>query len=257
MRLESNNCYSLCKLHKQLNLSQSSLPTAIDHLPSRLNFTGVVIDYQELQLVGWKKEILITLSEGCIETIKLSMWLTHENPIGLKIQTRDDMIGQIVHVRHVHVTSFDFTAAHELQFYGEIRPNHPGLHTIYVLVSSGGASARFEYRKQPFLINSLTSLIPKQLQEKRISTYYPLLPDDEMVITRVSNIAKTFHYCLAKNITFPTAANPFQLFLTHFHLRDDHHYRRMLRNSKRWVLSYEQQRDWEVKNRARNQSIHS
>ena len=228
-------------------MSSSSLPTAIDELPSQLNFTGLIVEYEELQLVGWQKEVLLTLSEGCIETIRLSMWLNHENPLGFRPRTKYDLIGQLVHVKHVAVTSFDFTNPQELQFYGEIRPATPDLHTLLVLVGSGGACARYEYRQMPLAINTIVSVIPSFLKDKNSVCHYPIFPADQHTFRHILQTIKIYRYCLSKDITFSVPENQLQHFINRISQNHDNYLGRLRRESHRWVLSYEQQRDWENK----------
>lgn len=247
MKLERNCNYSLCQIHKQLNLSSSSLPTAIDELPAPMSFTGLIIDYEELQFVGWQKEVLITLSEGCIETIRLSMWLNHENPVGFRPRTKYDLIGQLVHVKHVVITSFDFTDPQELQFYGEIRPGSPDLHTLLILVGSGGSCARYERRQIPLAVNTIVSIIPAFLTGKNSVGQYPIFPQEHYTFKHVLQTVKIYRYCLSRDITFSNPCNQLQQFINRISQNYDSFLGRLRRESHRWVLSYEQQCEWENK----------
>lgn len=247
MPITSHETCTLKEIHQSLHLSPDSLPTALDSLPSRLNFTGVLIAYEELQLVGWKKEVLMTLSEGGIETLKVSMWLCHENPRGLQFSNLGEILGRILHIKHVHVQSFDYTGGEELQFYGEISPFDPRMHVILTPVVSGGAFVRFKYHSKPYPVNDSISLIPKRLQSKHSVSYYPLLPRDVIVMEQIQGNTYTYHMCLVNQITFNPARNPFQRFINHIQSDafDCIFRRRMLRVSARWLRSYEQQSEWE------------
>ena len=248
-KIDKNEICSLKRIHEELHLAPDSLPTAIDKLPKLMNFTGMLIDYQELQLVGWKREVILTLTEGGIETLKISMWLSHENPIGLKFGDIHDILGRIIHVRHVRLQAFDFTNETELQFYGELKPPEPALHTILVPVVSGGAFVRFQYQGKPYMINDAISMIPKRLQGKNSVAFYPILLPDKKHMERVQGISRTYHTCLSNNITFTPAVNQFQKFINRIFAEDFDQFkrRRLLRISNRWLRSYQQQLDWELR----------
>ena len=248
-KIRKNEICSLKKIHEELHICPDSLPTALDKLPKALHFTGILIGYEELQLVGWKREVLITLSEGGIETLKVSMWLSHENPIGLRYNDIYDILGRTVHIRHVQLQAFDFTQTTELQFYGEIKPPEPSMHTILVPVVSGGAFIRFNYHEKPYPINDSISMIPKRLQEKRAVTFYPILQPDILHMKRFQGLVRTYHTCLCNDITFTPCVNPFQRFINHVLSKDFEAMkkRRLVRISQRWLRSYHQQLDWELR----------
>ena len=240
--MQRNETYSLCQLHTKLNLSQSSLASSISNLPNALGFMGIIIDYEELQFVQWKKEVLLTISEGCIETLKVSMWLNHENPIGLRYQTKKDVLGQFIHIKHVHITSFDFTNPSELQFYGEIRPEKSSDHQLMIIIVSGASYLQYMETGKPFRVHPVMSLLPQHLTDQE-SQLFPLQSFDKILMTKLCGMVSTYHHCISKTIHFSPAKNPFQLFIN-----------RMLENQKlrqirisastRWVTSYNQQRDW-------------
>ena len=252
MRLQRNSCYSLCQIHKKLDLSQSSLASSIDNLPDQLNFTGIVTQYEELQFVGWQKEVILTLSEGCIETLRVTMWLNHQNPVGLTVNSQTDIVGKLVHLKHVRVTGFDFSDQKELQFYGRILPCTFSRSIILVLVASGGSAARFFHRQTPIAVNGFISSVPKALQFKNSTSYYPLLPDDQLTLSKPLSSLKTFHYCVSNEITFAEPRNPFQVFINMSQMQDLPHFARKRHYSQRWVRSYEQQSEWEMKAAKRN-----
>ena len=201
----------------------------------------MIIHYEELQLVGWKKEVLITISEGCIETLKVSMWLCHENPIGLRFNTKKDVIGQLVHLKHVRILSFDYTSHAELQFYGEIRPSTPQEHILLILIASGSNYSRFKRQNIPFPVHEVMSVKPSDNQTCNL---YPCDSTDVLLMQKLSGILFTFHHCISKNITFSEERNPFQQFINHYLQQEPslHWYRR--RSSARWIRSYEQQEDY-------------
>ena len=247
--INKNEVCTLRRIHKELHLCPDSLPTALDKLPRSLHFTGILIDYEELQLVGWKREVLITLSEGGIETLKVSMWLSHENPKGLRFNDIYEILGRVVHVKHVRLQSFDFTQKTELQFYGEIKPPEPSMHTILVPVVSGGAFVRFQFQGKPYPVNDTISLIPKRLQDKRATSLYPILPSDTEHMLRFQGVSRTYHTCLSNKITFNPCVNPFQNFINRLQSEELEPVkrRRLVRISDRWVRSYHQQLDWELR----------
>ena len=243
-KLENKKSYSLCDLHSKLNLSQSSLASSIEHLPEYLNFTGMIIHYEELQLVGWKKEVLITLSEGCIETLKVSMWLNHSNPVGLRFRSKHDLIGQMLHLQDVNITGFDFTSQNELQFYGEIRPSDPTAHLLMILVSSGASYSRFHHNKTPFKVHTLMSIIPKCMANEPSTQFYPTNSTDKRLMSKMYGLLNTFHHCIAKNITFSEVKNPFQRFINSILQNDSTNSGFHIRTSRRWLRSKEQQDTW-------------
>ena len=245
--LQRKQSCSLTQIHHQLNLSQSSLASSLDHLPNMLNFTGIVTDYRELQLVQWQKEVLITISEGDIETLQVSMWLNHENPVGLRIRNKYDLIGQLVHLRNVHVTSFDYTNPANLQFYGEMRPEKPEHHTILVLVTSGASLVRFRTHSTPFRVNNIISLVPKVIADKRSCKFYPLLPEDHHLMKQISGIIYTFQHCISLSIKFTPPRNPFQAFINEMLALETSILQSKIYYSHRWIRSYLQQAEWENK----------
>ena len=255
MRLQRNTSFSLCQLHKQLNLSQSSLASSIGNLPDQMHFTGIVTHYEELQFVGWQKEVIITICEGCIETLRISMWLNQENPIGLQISSPSEIIGKLIHIKNVHITGFDFSNSTELQFNGEVRASFLKRSVMLILVASGGSLARFAHRAKPLAVNYLISSIPKRLQAKNSTMQYPLLPEDHSVLQKPLLSLKTYHYCIAQRITFGSPLNPFQEFINIMQLQDDEDLSRSRRYSQRWVRSYEQQNEWELKQKCKRMEI--
>ena len=241
----------MCQLHKQLNLSQSSLASSICNLPDQMNFTGIVTHYEELQLVEWQKEVLITITEGCIETLRVSMWLNQDNPIGLQINSPSEIIGKLIHIKNVHITGFDYSQSTELQFSGEVQINSLKRSIILVMVASGGSLARFVHRGKPLAINYLISSIPRVLQTKNSTMQYPLLPEDLLVIPKPLLSLKTYHYCISNHITFGKPLNPFQEFINIMQMQDTEELSKLRRYSQRWVRSFEQQNEWEMKQIAR------
>ena len=252
-KLETKTSYSLCRLHSSLNLSQSSLASSISHLPDHLSFTGMIIEYEELQLVGWKKEILITISEGCIETLKVSMWVNHENPIGLRYRTKKDVYGQMIHLQDVQIRSFDYTNPRELQFYGEIRPTEPSQHTLLVLIASGISCSNFKHLQTPFKVHDVMSVIPSDSATSPTSGSYPTSARDLKLMQKIYGLVATFHYCISKKITFTEERNPFQRFINLIlqYDPDQSDYRR--RASERWIRSFEQQEEWFARRAKRTQ----
>ena len=257
MPIKSHETCTLREIHTSLHLCPNSLPTALSELPRRLNFTGILIAYEELQLVGWKKEVLMTISEGGLETLKMSMWLCHENPRGLKFDSLSEILGRLIHVKHVRIQSFDFTDGKELQFYGEIEPCDPTMHVILTPVVSGGAFVRFKYHAKPYPVNDSISLIPKKLQSKHSVSFYPLLPSDVAVMKQVQGNTFTYHMCLVKHITFTPPRNAFQRFINHLLSEeyDCNQRKRLLRISSRWLRSYEQQSDWEQRQLKKSEQL--
>ena len=160
MKFTAGEVVLLKDLHEKLNLSQSSLPTSLGSLPARLNFIGLLISYEELQLVSWQKEVIMTITDGGIETLKISMWLNHDNPVGIRFGNKEEILGRIIYLKNVCIKSFDFTNPKELQFYGEMNPPRPDLHTILFPIISGSSFAHFETSGRPFQVNAEISVIP-------------------------------------------------------------------------------------------------
>ena len=245
INLRPGTTICLQKLHEKLHLSQSSLPSSLTGLPDRLNFVGMVMYYAEIQLVSWQKEIIFVISQGSIESLKISMWLNHKNPLGLRFAEREPIIGRMVYFKNVKITSFDFTCADELQFYGEMNPPSPTFHTILVPVISGGSFVKYKAQHCPFKVNDLISLIPKQLIGKRSTLFYPLLPEDYEALDAVIGLLFTFAECIVKNITFRPVLNPFQAFvnsqLAQINSQTQSDGRKIRRRCQHWLASYYQQ----------------
>ena len=250
MPLESGTTVSLSQLHEKLNLSQSSLPSSLAGLPSRLNFIGMVISYTEIRLVQWQKEVIFVITEGSIETLKISMWLNHENPLGLRFAEKEPLEGRLVYFKNVHITAFDYTDPTELQFYGTMNPPNPFMHTILVPVISGGACQKFIMQKEPFQVNTLVSLIPRSLQGKRSVCIYPLLTEDYVAVTKIIGLMVTFAECVVQKINFIQERNSFQQFInlqTHQTATmslDNTKKQKIYRRCKQWLTSYYQYADW-------------
>ena len=109
MRLKNGSTITLQKLHEKLHLSQSSLPSSLTGLPDRLNFIGMVIYYAEIQMVSWQKEVIFIITQGSVESLKISMWLNHDNPLGLRFAEREPILGRMVYFKNVRITSFDYS----------------------------------------------------------------------------------------------------------------------------------------------------
>ena len=241
--MQRDKTYSLCQIHTRLHLSQSSLASSIDHLPTSLSFMGMIIDYEELQLVPWKKEVILTISEGCIETLKVSMWVNQENPVGLRYRTKKEVIGQFVHLSHVHIKSFDFTDLTELQFYGEIRPEDPADHTLMILIVSGASYVKYIQERQPFRLHSVMSLLPQNSDVSR-EKLFPLQCSDVLLMNKLCGVVSTYHHCIAKQITFHPEMNPFQRFINQQLNHNSENRTFRISSSFRWLTSYNQQKDW-------------
>ena len=252
MSLSSGSTVGLQQLHAKLNLSQSSLPSSLSGLPTRLNFIGMVISYAEIQMVPWQKEVIFIITEGSVETLKISMWLNHDNPIGLRFAEREPIEGRLVYFKNVQITSFDYTNPNELQFYGTMNPPTPFMHTILVPVISGGAYQRFIMQKEPFNVNTLISLIPHSVEGKRSVTTYPLLSEDYAAVTRVIGLLLTLAECIVQKITFNPERNSFQQFINLQNSADDSYSmgfgtpkrKKLFRRCKYWLTSCYQYRDW-------------
>ena len=196
----------------QLEHSQSSIPSSLDHLPSRLNFVGIITSYAEIQLVPWKKEVLMTIIDGSQPcSLKISMWVDHDNPIGIRSNT--NIIGRFAYFKNVHLTSFDFTSPTELQFYGEMNPPNPFMHTILFPVISGGSYARYFHYQKPFVVDQIASLIPKTLLSKKAVTFFPLLSEDHQIMHKILPVYFRYVCCISKRISFGLELNPFQSFI--------------------------------------------
>ena len=250
MPLEPGTTVSLSQLHEKLNLSQSSLPSSLSGLPSRLNFIGMVISYTEIKLVQWQKEIIFVITEGSVETLKISMWLNHENPIGLRFAEKEPIEGRLVYFKNVHITAFDYTDPSELQFYGTMNPPSPFMHTILVPVISGGACQRYIVQKEPFQVNTMVSMIPRTLIGKRSVSVYPLLSEDYVAVNKIIGLMVTFAECIVQKITFNQERNSFQQFVN-LQTResvspslDDSKRQKIFRRCRYWLTSYYQYADW-------------
>ena len=248
MRLRNGVTITLQKLHDKLHLSQSSLPSSLTGLPDRLNFIGMVIYYAEIQMVAWQKEVIFIITQGSVESLKISMWLSHENPLGLRFAEREPILGRMVYFKNVRITSFDYTCAEELQFYGEMNPPKKSLHTILVPVISGGLYMKYKKRKLPFKVNDMISLIPKQLLGKRSTSFYPLLPEDFEATDQVLGILVTFAECMVKNISFTPAINPFQSFVNSqlqlINSTTQADSQQIKKRCQYWLTSYYQHVEW-------------
>ena len=238
-------------LHKKLDLSQSSLPTSLFNLPSQLNFAGILISYEEIQMVGWQKEVLFTISDGGIETLKISMWLNEENPIGFRFGDQDELLGRYVFAKNVHIKSFDFTDPTELQFYGEMNPPQPSMHTILLPIMSGSSFAHYEHNQKPFAINEVMSVIPKVLEGKRAVSQYPTLISPAKVTAAALESVRVYVTCIAKDIQFGKPSNAFQRFINQQNSRPNFSERAtkksittLRRRYRNWLTSYDQTRDW-------------
>ena len=217
-------CVSLRDLHDKLNLSQSSLPSCLQKLPSRLNLYGIIISYEEIQLVQWKKEVIITINDGGIETLKFSMWLCHENPTGIRFESSAELLGRVIFVKNVQILSFDYTRPNELQFYGEMNPSSPNMHVILFPVISGGSFYKFKTQRTPFVINELMSVIPKHLQKKRAFQTLPNFTDEIGCLEHTLDNLYTYHQCLTNSVRFGKAKDPFQTFINSRHAQLEEYY---------------------------------
>ena len=246
--IPNNTTVGLEQLHEKLNLTQSSLQSALSGLPNTVNVTGMVIEYKEVQLVQWKKEVIIKITEGSLETLTLSMWLSHENPRGIQINTAEDILGRIIHARHVQVQSFDFSDPSELNFYGEIRPSAINMHVILVPIISGAAYVRFTMNEKQLNINDQMSIIPLRLKNKVAMCKYPIFKEDFQVLIKVIGTVSTLHHCIFNKIRFNQCRNKFQAFINQ-QIKKAELQSALYRRSKYWVTSYEQQKEWELKRR--------
>ena len=243
MHLDPGTTVGLGQLHKKLDLSQSSLPSSLTGLPTRLNFFGMVISYAEIQLVPWQKEIIFVITEGSVETLKISMWLNHENPTGLRFDDKEPIEGRMVYFKNVHITSFDYTNPNELQFYGTMNPPTPFMHTILVPVISGGAYQRYKVHAEPFRVNTLVSMIPKTIAGKRSVSVYPVLPEDKSATSRVIGMLLTLSECLVQKITFVPERNSFQQFINLQNSCSSPKNQKIRRRCRHWLTSYYQNAD--------------
>ena len=261
MKFTAGDVVLLKDLHKKLNLSQSSLPTSLGSLPTRLNFIGLLISYEEIQMVSWQKEVIMVLTDGGIETLKISMWLNHDNPLGIRFTQKDEILGRIIYLKNVCIKSFDFTSSTELQFYGEMNPPRPEMHTILFPIISGSSFAHFETTGRPFQVNAEMSLIPKQLMGKRAVCLFPLLPCDHAALKQSIETMRIYVTCVAKNIQFGTAINALQEFINIQNSKPafgevplnstQMTITKLRRRFKNWLLSYEQTIDWLRRTRAK------
>ena len=234
------SCISLHELHSKLNLSQSSLPSCLQKLPSRLNIYGIIISYEEIQMVQWKKEVIITINDGGIETLKFSMWLSHENPVGIRYETSAEILGRVIFVKNVHILSFDFTQANELQFYGEMNPTTPSMHVILFPIVSGGSYFKFKSKKTRLAVNDLMSVIPKKLQKKRAFQHVPNFNDEYLCLEHTLDNLFTYHHCLAHGVEFGHAKNPFQTFINSRHASLSNYYaEKQSSNYRPGLLTYQ------------------
>ena len=254
MNLKPGEIVPLRDLHRKLNLSQSSLPTSLDSVPKRLHFFGLLISYEELQMVGWKKEVLLVLTEGGVETLKISMWLDHQNPLGIRHVHKEEILGKMILVKNVCIKSFDYTDSTDLQFYGEMNPPDKAMHTILFPIVTGSTFAHFEMSNRPFTINESISMIPKILQNKTAVSEFPTFADNHQAIKKILETMRIYITCIAKDIQFGSPRNSMQKFINSQNSRPAFQsdnsilpiktITRLRRRSRAWLLSYAQTIDW-------------
>ena len=254
MIFANGDTVTLRDLHKKLNLSQSSLPTSVGNLPERLHFAGLLISYDEIQLVSWKKEIIFTITDGDIETLKISMWLNNENPVGFRFNHRDELLGHLIFAKNVQIKSFDFTDPTDLQFYGEMNPPEPSMHTILFPIISGGSFAHYENSQRPFNVNDVMSIIPRRLAGKRSVSTYPTIISPPDVTAKSLETVRIYVTCIAKDIQFGHPRNSLQKFINMQNSRPVFSQQpvdskalsitTLRRRYRAWLLSYDQTKDW-------------
>ena len=263
MKFSNGDTILLRDLHRKLNLSQSSLPTSIYNLPNRLSFAGIMISYEEVQMVSWQKEVIFTITDGGIETLKISMWLNQENPIGFRFGSKDEILGRYIYVKNVSIKSFDYTEPTELQFYGEMNPPCPTMHTVLFPIMSGSSFAHYENSQRSFAINDEMSIIPKRLKGKRAVSYYPtsILPSETTAASLES--VRIYITCVAKDIHFGNPKNALQKFINQQNSRPvfsksngQMSITTLRRRYRNWLISYDQTKDW-IMRTSKNSIINS
>merc|ERR1712131_525426 len=86
-----------------------------EEVPDKLNFIGLITHYEVEQKVQWQKEIIITISQGGDEVLKVSYLANQDDPSQTNFNGVNPK-GKVIFLKRVTITDYDFTNGNEFLF---------------------------------------------------------------------------------------------------------------------------------------------
>ena len=179
-------------------------------LPRMVTVIGLIMEVRKIRLVGWKEEVIVTLTDAENALLDVSSWNTHESPNFAKSADMLVYKGKIAIIKRVNILCQETDEYHR-RFYGEINGKLP--RSILVLNIDASNYTNFMEKKEPFEINQHLSDVPVFSRKKRAGLVFPIWSDEMEAMEDVIHHVPKFYD--ASNLT--NYGNFFELQKSGFH----------------------------------------
>ena len=166
----------------------------------KFDIIGVLLHVQNIRLVGWKEEEIISLSNGKNVLLDVSFWKTHEEPKGTNSNGDDSYKGRIILVKNVEILNVIEKREDRFQLYGSIKVDPYQKRHIIFLIMNDCDIKKFEENLSPFRIDDARSIIPDYVKGKRAGKFFPILEADFKAVKQVLTHHKWYKKCLNTGI---------------------------------------------------------
>ena len=151
-------------------------------LPKSISLIGLILQVQRIRLVGWKEEVIITLSDVKDTRLEISFWKNHDAP---RFGNFDDLSvfkGKIVLIKRIFVRS------HELingirTYYSFIPQGHS--RWIQILDDDATNINKFVFEGSPLKTDPLLSEIPENAMDKKAGKQFPNWESEDLLVLAV------------------------------------------------------------------------
>ena len=159
-------------------------------LPGKISVIGIIMQVKKIKLVGWKEEILFTLSDTENVLVTISSWNDHTKPNLAKVFDASCYKGKIVVVKRVWIMSQEISSSHR-EFYGEIDSDLP--RSVLVLNINTTSYSNYIRHGEPFCIDANLSDIPLKAQRKSAGLVFPIWEDEKNALNEIIWHIVKFH----------------------------------------------------------------
>ena len=144
---------------------------------------GIVMHYNEYKLVGWKSEVILTISDGKNCLCDISFWRNHEDhkTCELSDQPYKYIKGKIVMIRRVKILALKESNKESITYDAVIENSLYQPRHLLVLKTPLSRVKAFLSENVRLQVDQNRSIIPAFIRGKTASMYFPNFPDEYRV----------------------------------------------------------------------------
>ena len=139
-------------------------------LPKSISLLGLVMQVKSIKMVGWKEEIILTLSNACDTCIEISFWKNHDAPKFANVNDLSLFKGGIALIKRVQVKTHDYMDGYRT-YYSEVLQRSP--RWVQILIVDASHIENFLSENQPLKTDLYLSDIPKNAANKTAGKQFP------------------------------------------------------------------------------------